>query len=177
MLTSDGNWPPEIDIIERFTSYPQDYIATTVHTRSNTPGFIYSGQAWLPDGPPHYQRFYSIFHSGDADPSNGFHLYGMEWTPDTITYYYDRQLVVTMVTPADLKDGRPMYLLLNFAADFNTTTWPGLTPVKMEIDWIRVWGMPVAPAPPIDGPSPWDGEWDTPGASIWDSGASLWDNG
>lgn len=176
MLTTDGNWPPEIDILERFAYAPQDTVSTTVHTRSATPGYGYNGLAWYPDGPPHYAQGYTFFHSNESDPSNGFHLYGVEWTPEHIDFYYDRQLVVSMITPDDLKD-RPMYLIVNMAATYDSTTWPNLAPVTMELDWIRVWGMPPAPVPPIDGPTPWDGGWDTPAESVWDGGISIWDNG
>ncbi len=74
-----------------------------------------------------------------GDPS-GFHNYGLKWTPQTLTYYYDDVAVYQIPTPADWT--QPMYMLANLAvggyggqpngADF---------PASMQIDYVRAYAL------------------------------------
>jgi beta-glucanase (GH16 family) len=78
--------------------------------------------------------------------SGGFHTYGVEWSPDRITFLLDGTAYET-ITP-DLPAGaawpfqHPYFLLLNLAVGGD---WPGAPnastqfPARMTVDWVRVW--------------------------------------
>jgi beta-glucanase (GH16 family) len=51
------------------------------------------------------------------DLSQGFHDYGMYWTPTSISFYFDGKLVANMPTPADMNV--PMFMLANLAIASN----------------------------------------------------------
>jgi hypothetical protein len=78
--------------------------------------------------------------------TSGFHTYGVDWEPDTITWYFDGQKVFQTATPADLN--KPMYMLADLAVG---GFWPGSPdaqtpfPAGMQIDYIRAY-QPDAPS-------------------------------
>src|SRR5262249_6457577 len=98
LLPSSLGWPPEIDILELLGSNPNVYYASTHSGANNTsvPNTVYSG-----------------------DTSAAFHTYGVDWEPDTITFYFDGNPVATEATPADMH--QPMYMLINLAVG---GSWP-----------------------------------------------------
>jgi beta-glucanase (GH16 family) len=78
--------------------------------------------------------------------SRGFHVYGLEWSPDRVVFLLDR-VPYGELTPADLPpEGRwvydhPFRLLLTLAvggeyagAPTARTRWPA----RMVVDWVRV---------------------------------------
>jgi beta-glucanase (GH16 family) len=79
--------------------------------------------------------------------ASGFHVYGVEWEPERITFMLDGRAYNT-ITPADLRPGaawpfkHPFFLLLDLAVGGN---WPGSPgagthfPAQMLVDWVRVW--------------------------------------
>ncbi|MFZ2112571.1 MAG: glycoside hydrolase family 16 protein [Solirubrobacteraceae bacterium] len=79
--------------------------------------------------------------------SAGFHVYGVEWAPQHISFLLDGTVYKT-ITPADLPPGapwpfdHPFFLLLNLAVGGD---WPGSPnastqfPAHMLVDWVRVW--------------------------------------
>jgi beta-glucanase (GH16 family) len=79
--------------------------------------------------------------------SAGFHVYGVEWAPQRISFLLDGAIYKT-ITPADLPPGapwpfdHPFFLLLNLAVGGD---WPGAPnastqfPAHMLVDWVRVW--------------------------------------
>ena len=93
-----------------------------------------------------------------ADTSTAFHTYGVDWEPQTTTFYMDGQAIATVATPADMNV--PMYMLLNLAMG-GAGSWPGAPtaqtqlPADMEIDYVHAyqtantvgWTDP-APSPP-----------------------------
>lgn len=121
MIPSDGSGPPEIDLLEVLghdtkTSY------TTVH--------------WALD-----QSSKSITAIDSVDFADGFHTVGVNWTADSIEWYFDGQRVKRFVG----KDQIPhmeMFLLANLAVG---GAWPGSPnsstqfPADYQIDWVRVW--------------------------------------
>ncbi|WP_309090934.1 family 16 glycosylhydrolase [Phenylobacterium sp.] len=74
-----------------------------------------------------------------TDPS-GFHTYGMLWTRDTVTFYYDGQAVLTGATPANWTD--PMSLIVNLAVG----GWGGnpdfsAFPAQLKVDYVRAYAL------------------------------------
>ena len=128
-----GGWPKsgEIDIMENVGYWP-DSVIGTVHTGA------YNGSLGTQKG------------NGIKKPlaSSTVHLYEMEWTPDVVSLYVDRQkyfefkndqLANTDTWPFNKK----FHLLLNVAVGGN---WGGkygvddsIFPQRMEIDYIRVY--------------------------------------
>ena len=99
--------------------------------------------------------------AGTAEPgmTTGFHTYGVDWEPNTITFYFDRKEVYQTATPADLK-GKPMYMIASLAIG---GYWPGNPtsseswPQQMKIDYLRAYSAApgaVSPSPPVISPSP-----------------------
>jgi beta-glucanase (GH16 family) len=124
-----AGWPAcgEIDVME-FIGKTPDSVYVTVHG----PG--YSGAKGISKSVPL------------AGP-DGFHVYGIEWAPESLTFLLDDQPVRTL-TPGDLPAGtkwvydHPHFLLLNLAVGGG---WPGspdattVFPQDYVIDWVRVW--------------------------------------
>jgi beta-glucanase (GH16 family) len=127
LLPKDGSWPPEIDALEGINGNGYDY--TTVHS-------TVSGDVKLASN--HYKSG-----AGTAEPgmTTGFHTYGVDWEPNTITFYFDRKEVYQTATPADLK-GKPMYMIASLAIG---GYWPGNPsaseswPQRMQIDYLRAY--------------------------------------
>ena len=129
---SQHAWPDcgEIDAMEVLGSEPN-----VVH------GTLHADWPWAPkDGV-----------GGRAESSKplsaGFHVYGVEWAPQRISFLLDGAIYQT-ITPADLPSGapwpfdHPFFLLLNLAVGGD---WPGPPnastqfPAHMLVDWVRVW--------------------------------------
>ena len=129
---SEHAWPDcgEIDAMEVLGSEPN-----VVH------GTLHADWPWAPkDGM-----------GGRAESpkplSAGFHVYGVEWAPERISFLLDGATYQT-ITPTDLPHGapwpfdHPFFLLLNLAVGGD---WPGAPnasthfPAHMLVDWVRVW--------------------------------------
>jgi beta-glucanase (GH16 family) len=133
-------WPAcgEIDIMENIGKEP-----ALVHGTIHGPG--YSGEHGIgaPYGLPANQVF-----------ADDFHVFAVEWEPNTIGFYVDDHLYTTR-TPADLPTGtkwvydHPFFILLNVAVGGG---WPGSPdatstyPQTMLVDYVRVY-EPVTSAP------------------------------
>jgi beta-glucanase (GH16 family) len=126
-------WPKcgEIDVMENIGKEPG-----IVHGTIHGPG--YSGSKGI-------AHSYSL---PDGQPlSADFHVYAVEWVPDSITFLLDGHPYAT-VTPASLPPGtrwvydHPFFLLLNLAVG---GAWPGNPdattqfPRELIVDWVRVW--------------------------------------
>jgi beta-glucanase (GH16 family) len=123
LLPADDTWPPEIDVVETLGHTPGiDY--TSIHTRD-------------PAMPRDFTQPNRV-----ADTSAGFHSYGVDWGPQTITFYFDRRKLLSRPTPADMH--KPFYLTLNLAVG-GPGSWPGtpdgatVFPAKMLIQAVTVW--------------------------------------
>ena len=139
MLASNGNWPPELDVLEAIGSAPW-YLHQGIHSDHGNVG------------------------EGANTPTyttKDFHTYGMDWTKDTITFYYDGVERATFATPADVNT--PMYLVLNQAVG---GSWPGSpdsttdwTKAGYHVDYVRAYqhggGTTTTPTPaPAPTPTP-----------------------
>ncbi|TXM97293.1 family 16 glycosylhydrolase [Methylobacterium sp. WL8] len=132
MLPEDGSWPPELDVMEMIGSEPTT-LRNTVHSQV-------SGDQKV--DATHYLNEANVTVS---DMTSGFHTYGVDWEPDTITWYYDGQPTFQAATPADLD--KPMYLIANLAVGGAWAGDPDATtpvPAQMTIDYIHAYAS--APA-------------------------------
>ncbi len=134
--TEKIGWPDagEIDIMENIGKEP-----STVHGTIHGPG--YSGDSGIGA---------SFTLPGNRRFADDFHIYAVEWEPDTIRFYVDDQLYETRM-PSNLPAGRkwvydhPFFLLLNVAVGGD---WPGnpdattVFPQTMLVDYVRVYQRP-----------------------------------
>lgn len=119
MHTSDGGWPPEIDIEE--SSFPPVQ-TSTYHDPSGT----------------NYNGTYPT-----ADYTQ-WHIFGVRWTPTDITFFLDG--VQNYTTSTNITSD-PMHLIADLAVttSANSATFPS----QMHIDYIRAWTVTGVPAQPV----------------------------
>ena len=132
MLPADGSWPPELDVMEMVGGEPNT-LRNTVHSQV-------SGEHQA--GPTHYLDEANV---AVPDMTSGFHTYGVDWEPDTITWYYDGRPTFQAATPADLD--KPMYLIANLAVGGAWAGDPNGATAQMTIDYIRAYASAPGAAP------------------------------
>ena len=132
---SEVGWPQsgEIDIMENIGSEP-----STIHGTIHGPG--YSGGSGIGES----------YDLSDANFSDGFHIFAIQWTPDEISWYVDGENFLTL-TPESIPPGaqwvynHPFFIILNLAVGGN---WPGAPdetttfPQTLMVDYVRVFGAP-----------------------------------
>jgi beta-glucanase (GH16 family) len=106
---------------------------TTIHGSVHGPG--YSG------GNPITKSY--VLENDRFD--TGFHIFGIEWTPEYINYYVD-DVLYNQITPADANGewvfDHPFYIIINLAVG---GTFPGspneetVFPQTMLVDYVRVY--------------------------------------
>jgi beta-glucanase (GH16 family) len=128
-------WPAcgEIDVMEVVGSQP-----TVVHGTLHGPGY-----AGLEHG-------VGRGHDAGVDLSADFHVYGVDWAPDRVTWRLDGVPYSTLSSEDVPGDRWPFthafYLLINLAVGGD---WPGNAcadpplPATMLIDWVRIHGGTV----------------------------------
>ena len=117
-------WPPELDPLEAFGAPGPggDGGAYSIH----------SGRVSAADGG-----------QGGWNGTNGANLYtqfntfGVDWEPDTLTFYFNGKAYASMATPAGFD--QPMYLLANLAVGGNWAGAPTGESADMLIDYIRAY--------------------------------------
>ncbi|MDR0343734.1 MAG: glycoside hydrolase family 16 protein [Nocardiopsaceae bacterium] len=118
---------------------------------TNWPAFWMDGQHWPGDGEIDVVEGLAgqaCWHFVDphANPggcapggyANGWHTFGADWEPGSITYYYDGHVtgrITRGITSA------PMYLILNLAAARAYGSRIRV-PATMRVDYVRVWQHP-----------------------------------
>jgi beta-glucanase (GH16 family) len=124
-------WPGtgEIDTMEILGSQP-DVVKGTIH----------GPWSWAPHGVSASLR-------SRTSLASGFHVYGVEWQANRISFLLDGSVYKT-ITPADLPAGaawpfrHPYFLLLDLAVGGVSPGSPSRTtpfPAHMIVDWVRVW--------------------------------------
>lgn len=132
LLPANGDWPPEIDVMEMIGS-DTTYLHLNAH--SKTSGAHTITPAIAPT----------------ADLSADFNTFAVSWRPDMIRWYLNGTEVHSAPTPVDMH--RPMYMLANLAIG-GVGSWPGPTdgasPAVMSIDFIRAYEFRdiIGPVPP-----------------------------
>ena len=135
LLAKDGIWPPEIDLLE------------TVIDHNDVTESILSSVGYV--GTPS-----NVYHPYTATGGmlGVWHTYGFEWTPTTLNWYVDGQLMYTHANTIF----KPMYFLATWEQGGN---WEGNTdsntpwPAEMEVDYVHVYAYPSGQA---TSPSPSD---------------------
>ncbi|MCF3641835.1 family 16 glycosylhydrolase [Rhizobium sp. TRM95111] len=121
LLPADGSWPPELDVVE-MRGQDQNTVHVTVH--SNETGERTTTSTAV-----------------SVDGTEGFHSYGVLWTPEKIVWYFDDVAVASADTPDDMHD--PMYMIVNLAVG-GTAGVPddGLEDgAELKIDYIRAYSL------------------------------------
>jgi beta-glucanase (GH16 family) len=79
-------------------------------------------------------------YDGKLDLSAAFHVYGVDWQADSVTWYFDGK-VVKKFTRALAIPHKPMYILIDLAVggwiSFPDAKTP--FPAPMLVDYVRVW--------------------------------------
>jgi beta-glucanase (GH16 family) len=121
LLPEDGSWPPELDVVEMRGQNPNTVIVTA---HSNQTG-------------SHTKVNYEV----QVPDTEGFHTYGVLWTPEELVWYFDDVEVARTATPADMHE--PMYMLANLAVGgMAGTPDDGLaTPAELKIDYIHAYSL------------------------------------
>jgi beta-glucanase (GH16 family) len=134
-----AGWPAcgEIDIMENIGKEP-----SVIHGSIHGPGYIGNVGIEAPFTLPGGQRF-----------ADDFHVFAVEWTPDSIAFFVDQTMYVKR-TRDDLRPGwkwvfdKPFFLILNLAVGGD---WPGAPdssthfPQEMLVDYVRVYEAAIAP--------------------------------
>ena len=85
--------------------------------------------------------------SVEADMSDGFHTFAVEWLPGSISWYIDDRHYQTKtpadVAPSDWVFEHPHYIIMNLAmgGGFTGDIDPALTRAEMAIDHVRVYSL------------------------------------
>ena len=130
--TTPLKWPDdgEIDIMEH-VGFHQGFIHASVHCK----------------------KYNHVIHTQKTDTiqvpdcSEQFHIYGLEWSKDSIKILVDSKVYFSFANERSGYDAWPfdnkMHLLLNIAVGGNWGGQKGIDesiwPQKMEIDYVRVW--------------------------------------
>lgn len=173
-------WPPEIDVLEAFPKLRPSQVHEGIVITSGTGDGPAGGWENLPN---------------NATNSDGFHIYSLEWNPNTITWYIDYVKIGSCPTPASFT--YPMYLIINCAvggewyrgeAGYAAGDYDALVraykadttqmPYRTEFDWVRVYspGAYVTPSnPPPTGSNESPNDTTIPSAtSIIDAKQNTW---
>ena len=158
-----GTWPRsgEIDIMEAVN------LGTPCPTCSGGRENHVLGTIHFADHPPHNKYLSTNVELDGA--IDDFHVYGMEWSPDRITWSVDakpyaERKIGEWSTPASRDPhapfDRPFHLILNLAIGGHLAEERNLGgvansgfPRAMQVDWVRVWqrGNAAAGATPGNG--------------------------
>jgi beta-glucanase (GH16 family) len=126
---TDITWPGcgEIDIVEILGQNPNQMYSTVHFTNSDNGLESIQGDYTLPSG----------------DFSDDYHVYSLEWTPETIHLLVDGISVNELSVEGDMKEFlRSFYIILNVAVG---GYWPGepdgstVFPQQMLVDYVRVY--------------------------------------
>jgi len=137
------DWPGcgEIDIVEVLGHQPS-ILNTTLHFTNDE---------------HKHEEIQNVHELSAGNFSEKYHIFTLEWTPESLTFSLDEQQIHQVVIEDDMKEFlRSSYLILNVAVGGN---WPGdpdgttVFPQTMYIDYIRVFSkddMQIPDAPALD---------------------------
>jgi beta-glucanase (GH16 family) len=140
-LGASGYWPNcgEIDIFEYSGGKPLGGVIPANYINSN---FIYKKADGSTNSVANMAYLYNI------KPTDGYHIYAVEWSDNKILWYYDNKMFAgrsTLPTAIQAYAGtnpasQPHYLLLNLAmgGDGGGGIDPNFTSTSMYVDYVRV---------------------------------------
>ena len=131
---SNGGATPqsEIDFVETFFSKPDTWRIAA-----------YGG------GDPNFLGEWELIEDPvpSGSPTSEYHIYGMEWTPTQLNFYYDNQLYKTINDAPN----SPMGMILGIYTDAGSGVHNDVWPKSWNVDYIRVFkkegGYPPDPGP------------------------------
>ena len=129
LLSANGGWPPEIDILELLGHEPN-----TVHMSAHW-GPLENGQKPWEIGQT------ATAHFTGPDFTQDFHLFTLEWYPDSLRWLIDD---VVRFKSLDGIPHEPMYLIMNTAVG---GFWPGspdgttILPLYDDIEYVRFYEL------------------------------------
>lgn len=112
----------EIDILETFFSTPN--------------AWRIASYGW---NDPNFQTRWNISEDTlpSGNPTSEFHLYAMEWTPDSLKFYYDNQLYKVIYDSPDYEMGTILNIYTDAGSGVHNEVWPK----EWAIDYLRVWKL------------------------------------
>ncbi len=123
-LVSRFSWPPEIDVYEYYTSRPQRW-TNSIHYMPE------------PDNRKMEFKAYKVRY-----PSDGFHIYAVEWNEKEIKWYFNNELVRTSSTGIETFKF-PMHIIINIAMEdpsrASTKMNEAVFPNFLEVDYVRAY--------------------------------------
>ena len=121
LLPTNGNWPPELDVME-MRGQKQGEIFVTAHSASSGTNVANAGTIYT--------------------DTEGYHTYGVLWTESKLTWYVDDVAVRQIDTPADMHQS--MYMVVNLAVGGMAGT-PSATDFadgsQLKIDYIKAYSL------------------------------------
>lgn len=115
----DDHWPPEIDIFEFFDSINDPHPHFNYHYADNG----------------HKQLGIKQIGSPTVDYTEGFHTYGLMWTPSKVQVYLNGVPGPSFTDPRFITQARN-YVIFNFALQKGKTP---PTNQELLVDYVRVW--------------------------------------
>ncbi|QKW10906.1 glycoside hydrolase family 16 protein [Streptomyces sp. NA04227] len=117
---SSASKNPEIDMLETFFSKPDTWRIKAYGW--GDPDFVSS---WTgPEDPV-----------PSGEPTKEYHVYGMEWTPTQLNFYYDNKLYKTI----NDSPNQAMGLILGIYTDAGSGQHNDVWPKNWSVDYLRVW--------------------------------------
>ena len=120
-------WPPELDV-EEIGGHRPDTVIMTAHWR---------------DGTGHRQKTQRY---RGPDFSAGYHVFGIEWSPERTVWYVDGiERAHTTEGATEISAGGPFYALLDLQVGLRGAVQPSATtpfPAYQLVDYVRIWDRP-----------------------------------
>ena len=127
----------EVDVMEQHGSALADRYASILHDW-NWNGTTLEGHT--------NQYHHNVV--GQGVLTTGWHTYGVEIQPDTMTFYMDGRAHFSLATPATLDTD--LMFMIDLAAGGGWPIDPALDHVKLYVDYFRAYDLDdAAPAPPV----------------------------
>ena len=122
-LASKYAWPPEIDILERWSGKYRERFNSTLHWGK------------VEDGTKGAKGYKNKVKSTYQD----FHIYSCEWNEENILIFYDGLLINKFKTPKDFI--HPMHLIINTGVSMSPKERldEAMLPDYMEVDYVRAY--------------------------------------